>query len=624
MFKTSLPYTLIIVAALTLNSSRATLAHSNSPPAGQDSIVSSGNQGPVTSSRTVSAASILAAMQEEGLALDYSGQTIEGDLDLTKLPITRNADDSGDERVVKRELNFTKATFTGSIFTTDQQSKIPWRDQARVRFAKNVNWHDAQFLESVSLQNVDFDGLAGFNSARFHRMASFMGSAFKERALFRSAEFTERALFSEAKFFGETDFTVATFHWFAFFLKARFPKGFGGGNFLRTRFNGEAIFSGATFEGLARFVGTRFQGLGSFSDATFNDQVHFAGGTRFDDVASFRRAKFIRADLIPYPGTTPRPPVVFGGVIFAGDAHFAQAEFNHVSFAPLEGLEVEQGTDTVFRQKADFRGVTCSSIDLRRVSFGTALDLTGATLGTRPHLTEIDLSQADMNLKWEQLVENGRPKFVWQNVFEDGQLKRRNATDTESVQSRRDETKFFAFLATLEEKFTKAGQLSDAAEVSYLASDLRRRQRSSIGQVTDTILLKWIYGYGVSPWNQVVLSFLIIVIFSFFYRKPGVIKPSSQPIRLRIAEIPIDSSPAPHTSIDSSETKQSRIRRYLRGLWFSAAVFLKIGFGNLWADRRYAALVVTEWIIGLFVWALFLVNLSNRWPLLHRLVVLAT
>lgn len=624
MFKTSLPPTLIIVAAITLNSSRATFAHSNSPPAGQDSVVSSGNQGPVTSSRTVSAESILAALQEEGLALDYSGQTIEGDLDLTKLPTTRNADNSGDERVVRRELTFSKATFKGSIFTTDERSNVPWRNQPRVRFAKDVNCRDARFLESVSLENVDFDGLAAFSSARFHRMASFMGSTFKQRAAFRSTEFTERALFSEAKFFGETDFAIATFHWFAFFLKTTFPKVPDGGNFLRTRFNGEAIFSGATFDGLARFVGTRFHGLSSFSDVKFNDQVHFAGGARFDDIASFRRAKFTHADLIQDPEARPRPPVVFSGVIFAGDAHFAQAEFNHVSFAPLEGLDVEHGTDTVFRQKADFRGATCSSINLRRVSFGTDLDLTGATLGSRPHLTEIDLSQADMNLKWEQLVENGRPKFVWQDVFEDGQLKRPNATDRESVQSRRAETKFFAFLATLEEKFRKAGQLSDAAEVSYLASDLRRRQRSSIGQVTDTILFKWIYGYGVSPWNQVVLSFLIIVIFSFLYRKPGAIKPSGQPIRLRIAEIPIDSSTAPHPSTDSSETKQSRIRRYLRSLWFSAAVFLKVGFGNLWADRRYAAVVVAEWIIGLFVWALFLVNLSNRWPLLHRLVVLAT
>ena len=85
------------------------------------------------------------------------------------------------------------------------------------------------------------------------------------------------------------------------------------GNFVSTRFYGEADFRGTKFTGVADFGSTKFTGAADFGDAKFTGAADF-WGAKFIRNAHFRNAKFTRnAD--------------FGGAKFTGDAYFWGAEF---------------------------------------------------------------------------------------------------------------------------------------------------------------------------------------------------------------------------------------------------------------------------------------------------------
>jgi hypothetical protein len=195
--------------------------------------------------------------------------------------------------------------------------------------------------------------------------------------------------------------------------------------------------------------------------------------------------------------------------------------------------------------------------------------------------------------------------------------------DPQSSDRNRDE--FFGFLAALEKGFKETGRLKDAADVHYFTEDLKRRDRAFVIRVLDTVFAKWIYGYGVRPWHQVWLALLLIVGFGFAYMGRSALREEqSQPrmLRLRITDIPVDWSGCTErdwNTASESDSPRNRARRYWHRLGFSSYVFTKIGYDGIVAGKNYAAVVVAEWVIGLAVWILFLLNLANRWPLLHRL-----
>ena len=555
--------------------------------------------------RTLKAADIITALKnsQSGDQLDYSGVTIEGDLNLFELP-----EAIGQERVVPASLNFSDAVFLGSVSTWDQGLNEEHSKQPRVRFKEPVNFRHAKFMGDVNFDSAIFEKDSKFSS-HFQRMGSFTHAIFEDKVSFHSAQFDGRALFRRAKFRGAADFAISTFKWIAFFDEASFAKT-QQADFLFARFLDYANFSKAEFNGEARFVGTQFQGPASFSDANFHDQTWFAGGARFDNSLTFQRAKFFRTGAVKELGNW-RAPVVFNGVIFSGEANFADSKFKQVDFGQIDWLRVEGGLNTTFKQRADFRNTEFEKLGLRRVSFQGATDFANAKFDTDIDVTDIDIARADVYWKWSQLSDDdGNPKFSWQV----------NPLSTPEEQQAARLARF-DFLELLEAKFQKAGALSDAGQVHYFMEDLKRREKNTAARWFDTVFLKGIYGYGVRPSHQIVTAIILIAAFALIYARRGVLRrDQTEPrkFRLRVVEFPVD-----WTNSGSSFGKPTRTsfgRRYLRALDFSSAVFIKVGFGGIAAARNHWWIVIFEALLGALFWFLLLVNLSNRWPLLHKLM----
>lgn len=535
--------------------------------------------------------------------LDYSGLTIEGNLNLFELPETL-----GQERVVLASLNFTNAVFLGSISTWDQGPGKEYSNQPRVRFRAPVNFGHARFMGDVNFDLAIFEKDARFSS-QFHEMGSFTDAIFEDKVSFHSAQFDGRALFRRAIFRREAEFAITIFKWIAFFDEARFAKD-ERANFLYARFLDYANFSKVEFNGIARFVGTQFQGPASFSDAKFHDQAWFAGGARFDNTLTFRRAEFFRTGTVQDLGGL-RAPVLFNGVIFSGEANFADSKFKQVDFGQIDWLRAEIGLNTTFKQRADFRNTEFEKLGLRRVSFQDATDFTNATFRTEIDVTDIDVGRADLYWKWSQLTDNhGNAKFSWQ-VNERGTPEEQQAARSNRL----------ALLSSLKAKFQKSEALADAGEVHYFVEDSKRRDKTIPARWLDTVFLKGIFGYGVRPSHQIWTAILLISAFALIYGRRGVLRrDQTEPrkFRLRVADFPVD-----WTNSGSSfgkPTRTSSVRRYLRALEFSSSVFIKVGFGGIVAARDYRWIVIIEAAVGAIFWFLLLYNLSNRWPLLHKLI----
>jgi Ion channel len=74
----------------------------------------------------------------------------------------------------------------------------------------------------------------------------------------------------------------------------------------------------------------------------------------------------------------------------------------------------------------------------------------------------------------------------------------------------------------------------------------------------------------------------------------------------------------------ASETtpQRSMMSRYWRALSFSVYVFTKIGYGGVYARHQYKYVVLAEWLLGFVLWVMFVINLSNTFPIVHRLVTM--
>ena len=171
----------------------------------------------------------------------YDNETIEGDLDLSKLDLPK--DEKG--RALIRISIEIKASDIDGV----------------------VNFGDAVFEEPVSFGDNKFSGFVDFRRAKFVRDADFYRSEFGGDAYFEKADFGDHANFAVAHFGRIADFSEALFNADADFAVAKFDDiaGFGG-----VQFNGDAIFDLAQFSDHAYFV-----------NAEFNTKLKFYG-TKFD------------------------------------------------------------------------------------------------------------------------------------------------------------------------------------------------------------------------------------------------------------------------------------------------------------------------------------------------------
>jgi uncharacterized protein YjbI with pentapeptide repeats len=550
----------------------------------------------------VRAEDVLHALRQEGGEIDCSGLILEGDLQLFTLPAETDPNTGQETIIIQRPLKFRGTEFTGKIGTWDQFK--PLKAQPSVTFASDVDLIGARFRDDVNFDGARFQGAADFGGGHFHQMASFTEASFQGYAGFRSTQFDGRALFREVDFGAEADFATATFNWIAFFIEARFryPKGETGqeipkrgANFLFTRFKGDALFNRAYFESIALFTGASFHGPAHFSETTFENEAWFIGGATFDNHVTFKAAKFLKERPDAGADHPQRPPVLFSGVMFAGDAIFSAAEFHQVTFAEVWPA-ADLGKDTIFRGSVDFRRTKFERLDLSRVTFHSGVDFSGADLGATVNVTNIDIERGSLRMRWDQLLDEKKtPKFVWHEAFEEGH----STLPDQHAMARRD---FFNFLTALEKNFRQREQFDDAAEVRYLLEDLRSFEGNPWERLLDLLIWKGIYGYGVKPRHQLWASLLFIIGFAFLYVRPNALRSDQtheRRLSLRITDIPVDWAREREGSGDlASETtpQRSMMSRYWRALSFSVYVFTKIGYGGVYARHQYKYVVLAEWL----------------------------
>ena len=220
---------------------------------------------PVLAQTTVGASDIIAKINRNE-PVSYQNMIITGDLDLTNLANRREVREgswTGESRqflsVVNVPLSFKNCTFTGNVlaYRTDES------DERRLLKTSNMVYN-ADFTETVTLENCTFEKNAAFKYSTFRQRTVVTGNTFRDDALFKYTKFRNSADFSGSMFRGYADFKY-------------------------TQFDESSAFSTATFERYADFKYTKFGERTDFRQARFSDNADFKytsfpRGTNFDNV----------------------------------------------------------------------------------------------------------------------------------------------------------------------------------------------------------------------------------------------------------------------------------------------------------------------------------------------------
>jgi uncharacterized protein YjbI with pentapeptide repeats len=199
----------------------------------------------VTDGRRVVQASEILEKIQNGQDVEYDNIIVNGDLDLSRLNLPR---DANEKIAIDSEIRITKSQIHGII-----------------------NFESAIFRE------VDFSG------TQFIKFANFLVAEFS-RADFEGCQFCENA-----------QFLAVTFHQYGDFKSARF---YGNATFEDSFFN-YAGFSKSLYMDLADFRGVTFRGS-DFSNAEFNKEVWFMHAKFENEPVSFRETSFTKPENQEY------------------------------------------------------------------------------------------------------------------------------------------------------------------------------------------------------------------------------------------------------------------------------------------------------------------------------------
>jgi hypothetical protein len=152
-------------------------------------------------------------------------------------------------------------------------------DFAGAAFGQRANFTGAAFGDCARFDGAVFDWLATFGRAGFGYGASFTGAVFGELASFTGAAFGDSAGFDNTFFKGRVEFRG----------KPSAGEGIADNqpgwqhdrfltiSFANVRFDGEAIFSGRSFERTADFTNARFYYPPDFDAVTNASRIDFSG-----------------------------------------------------------------------------------------------------------------------------------------------------------------------------------------------------------------------------------------------------------------------------------------------------------------------------------------------------------
>jgi hypothetical protein len=193
---------------------------------------------------------------DEGKAINYSGATIIGDLNLTSIKDMVPDKDNKPSRHstdvfwyhVRSPLTFTNCTFEGDVI---------------------AYYHDEDKNET---HNAVFRGKSAFKYSTFHEGADFANTKYSKEALFKYTEFTSEVSFAQSEFSHDANFKYTKFPQNVDFSNTRYHKL---ANFKYTKFPKGVSFKNALFRGDSVFKYTKFYEPFDFEGTEFEDSVDF-------------------------------------------------------------------------------------------------------------------------------------------------------------------------------------------------------------------------------------------------------------------------------------------------------------------------------------------------------------
>ncbi|MFF9116247.1 pentapeptide repeat-containing protein [Streptomyces massasporeus] len=277
--------------------------------------------------------------------------------------------------------------FSGVIFTQELVDELT-PVLRRIGGFNLVQFSGAQFLTSVDLSQMSFQGDCLFDNATFHESVTFERSSFQSSGSFLRCKFLDAANFSGSHI-GSIDFSEALFKSADFskisyaaslnFHEATFSdfvtfeqSHIGYAHFTHTKFH-QSRFWSTTFTQSPAFNEAQFSDHASFEKAAFEGGAEFAKATfkyasfreaKFSELASFRRARFGSATMtrIHFRGIA-----AFNMAYIDRHLNFAGCRFDSYFLGPLRAQHVNMA-NTVFQSTVRIE-ISAESLNLHRAKF---------------------------------------------------------------------------------------------------------------------------------------------------------------------------------------------------------------------------------------------------------------
>lgn len=394
----------------------------------------------------------------------------------------------------------------------------------------------------------------------FFPSVNFIGTHFNETANFSYSNFDSDAVFNGSQFNGEADFRLAHFYQRAEFMRVHFCCS---ANFWYIHFDSLADFRSSHFSGAAKFNFSHFTSIVDFSNAQFDTIAEFVG-THFTGIANFNKARFSNL------------------------ADFRIAQFDGV--ADFRNALM----DTLLITRAVIRGIF-----LLGSNSGQHLDFTRGNFYPPARVELHDLVEIKMQaekLKYISLSDTLN-YFLKKDIIQN--LKDKSFKDDKGTHFE------------LDYIFSKSIMYQDQTG-EYKTNrwyQIRKWPKWFINTLYDLTM-----GLGYRPFRLILWALGIVIVYTgIFMRK----------IRSRINEYINLNFESKQNLRNENEEKPplSFWESLLNCAYFSVMMFFTFRLkGNLltFFNGREKRLVVSEWLLGFFVYIAFL-TLSKAGSILHNL-----
>ena len=355
-----------------------------------------------------------------------------------------------------------------------------------------------------------------------------------------------------------------------------FPPGTS--NFSNKHFEKKVVFMNATFSGEADFNGATFSGKSDFNDAKFLGGVYFSGATFLREV-KFENAEFAEESS-------------FGGATFSEEVKFEYAKFNgKISFRPTKSeaiiFKYTYFSDNV-RIEADLSKCSFANSNIERV------DMTDSTWIRVDDKPKKSLSAFIEKVK--NIVGISETSIqIWDEQH--GDLTS-NWKELEGIYRR------------LKQSYQKYGDNSTAGKFYYQEMECQREQLRGFNKLIKNVFK--LCGYGEKPFNVILASVFLIILFAFTYLFGGI-----EFVGSSVSKVPpnvIDYN----LSLNSFGIQwvmnnfDSVLEDFLLCIYTSVITFTTLGYGDvrpIGVSRIFAAL---EAGLGIIMTALFIFVFTRK------------